>query len=97
MSFCLSRSLTNRNGKASHSAWCNYDDLNEYFWSLDCFSLGWPIGDDGDFFKSTSDLTQLDKTSLLAEVITHLKELKTNAAQASEGLIIPKDNDEIKS
>ena len=20
------------NGKAPHSAWCNYDDLNEYFW-----------------------------------------------------------------
>ncbi|KAL5053268.1 hypothetical protein RYX36_033950 [Vicia faba] len=47
-----------RNGKASHSAWCNYDDLNEYFWSLDCFSLGWPMRDDGDFFKSSSELTQ---------------------------------------
>lgn len=21
-----------RNGRASHTAWCNYDDLNEYFW-----------------------------------------------------------------
>ncbi|XP_058731060.1 callose synthase 5-like [Vicia villosa] len=40
------------NGKASHSAWCNYDDLNEYFWTLDCFSLGWPMRDDGDFFIS---------------------------------------------
>ncbi|CAI8592541.1 unnamed protein product [Vicia faba] len=39
---------------------------------------------------------KLDKASLLAEVITHLKELKTNAAQASEGLMIPKDNDEIR-
>ena len=29
-------------------------------------------------------------------MITHLKELKTNAAQASEGLIIPKDSDEIR-
>ncbi|RHN43111.1 putative 1,3-beta-glucan synthase [Medicago truncatula] len=51
-------SKKSRNGKASHSAWSNYDDLNEYFWSLDCFSLGWPMRDDGDFFKSTSDLTQ---------------------------------------
>ncbi|XP_049933320.1 callose synthase 5-like [Nymphaea colorata] len=42
-----------RNGKAPHSAWCNYDDLNEYFWCADCFSLGWPMRDDGDFFKST--------------------------------------------
>ncbi|CAL9211837.1 unnamed protein product [Musa hybrid cultivar] len=40
------------NGKAPHSAWCNYDDLNEYFWSADCFSLGWPMKDDGNFFKS---------------------------------------------
>ncbi|KAG0482011.1 hypothetical protein HPP92_010095 [Vanilla planifolia] len=40
------------NGKASHSAWCNYDDLNEFFWSSDCFSLGWPMRDDGELFKS---------------------------------------------
>ncbi|XP_022947858.1 callose synthase 5 [Cucurbita moschata] len=46
------------NGKAPHSAWCNYDDLNEYFWSPDCFSLGWPMRDDGEFFKSTRDLAQ---------------------------------------
>ncbi|CAN0852268.1 Callose synthase 5 [Linum grandiflorum] len=32
---------------------CSYDDLNEYFWSSDCFSLGWPMRDDGAFFKST--------------------------------------------
>ena len=23
-----------KKGKAPHSAWCNYDDLNEYFWSV---------------------------------------------------------------
>ncbi|XVF14888.1 hypothetical protein REPUB_Repub09cG0099600 [Reevesia pubescens] len=45
-----------KNGKASHSLWCNYDDLNEYFWSHDCFALGWPMRDDGDFFKSTSNM-----------------------------------------
>ncbi|KAF7834153.1 callose synthase 5 [Senna tora] len=44
-----------RNGKAPHSSWCNYDDLNEYFWSSDCFSLGWPMRDDGEFFKSARD------------------------------------------
>nr|KYP67853.1 Callose synthase 5 [Cajanus cajan] len=48
-----------RHGKAPHSAWCNYDDLNEYFWSSECFSLGWPMRDDGEFFKSTSDLKKL--------------------------------------
>ncbi|KAK7247578.1 hypothetical protein RIF29_42463 [Crotalaria pallida] len=47
-----------RNGMAPHSAWCNYDDLNEYFWSPDCFSLGWPMRDDGEFFKSTSEMAQ---------------------------------------
>ncbi|XP_075501475.1 callose synthase 5-like isoform X1 [Primulina tabacum] len=47
-----------KNGKAPHSAWCNYDDLNEYFWSSDCFSLGWPMRDDGEFFKSIREMPQ---------------------------------------
>nr|DAD30693.1 TPA_asm: hypothetical protein HUJ06_009544 [Nelumbo nucifera] len=33
----------NNNGKAAHSAWRNYDDFNEYFWSPTCFDLGWPL------------------------------------------------------
>ncbi|KAJ3679540.1 hypothetical protein LUZ60_017551 [Juncus effusus] len=41
-----------KNGKAPHAYWCNYDDLNEYFWSPDCFSLGWPMNDKTEFFKS---------------------------------------------
>ncbi|KAK4359850.1 hypothetical protein RND71_022079 [Anisodus tanguticus] len=47
-----------KSGKAPYSNWCNYDDLNEFFWSQDCFSLGWPMRDDGEFFKSTRDTTQ---------------------------------------
>ncbi|XAR73156.1 1,3-beta-glucan synthase [Bertholletia excelsa] len=47
-----------KNGKAPHVDWCNYDDLNEYFWCTDCFSLGWPMRDDDYFFKSTRDTTQ---------------------------------------
>ncbi|KAG4968843.1 hypothetical protein JHK87_034494 [Glycine soja] len=39
---------------------------------------------------------KLDKATLLGEVIRHLKDLKTNTAQASEGLMIPKDSDEIR-
>ncbi|KAK6150749.1 hypothetical protein DH2020_015681 [Rehmannia glutinosa] len=54
----LQESKKGKNGKASHSAWCNYDDLNEYFWSSDCFLLGWPMRDDGEFFKSTRNVTQ---------------------------------------
>ncbi|KAM7275814.1 hypothetical protein ACFE04_017680 [Oxalis oulophora] len=55
--------MKSQNGKAAHKSWCNYDDLNEYFWSSDCFSLGWPMRDDGDFFKSTRDVTQGKKPS----------------------------------
>lgn len=40
-------------------------------------------------------MTQMDKASLLGEVVRHLKELKRNETQACEGLMIPKDNDEI--
>ncbi|URD74284.1 callose synthase [Musa troglodytarum] len=36
--------------KSKHSQWRNYDDLNEYFWSVDCFRLGWPMRADSDFF-----------------------------------------------
>ncbi|GAA0150001.1 hypothetical protein LIER_09035 [Lithospermum erythrorhizon] len=47
----------NKNGKASHSAWRNYDDLNEYFWSKKCFKLGWPMDKKADFFVH-SDIIQ---------------------------------------
>ncbi|KAI8540658.1 hypothetical protein RHMOL_Rhmol08G0003600 [Rhododendron molle] len=47
-----------KGGKAAHANWCNYDDLNEYFWSTDCFSLGWPMRDDGEFFKSTHGMNK---------------------------------------
>ena len=40
----------NERGKSKHSQWRNYDDLNEYFWSVDCFRLGWPMRADADFF-----------------------------------------------
>lgn len=31
-------------GKVPHSAWRNYDDMNEYFWSKHCFTqLSWPL------------------------------------------------------
>lgn len=32
MVFALQEAKKSRNGKAPHSSWCNYDDLNEYFW-----------------------------------------------------------------
>nr|XP_043619337.1 callose synthase 3-like isoform X2 [Erigeron canadensis] len=39
-----------KGGKSKHSQWRNYDDINEYFWSDDCFRLGWPMRDDRYFF-----------------------------------------------
>ncbi|KAM3746808.1 hypothetical protein ACB098_06G229100 [Castanea mollissima] len=49
---------SNKGGKASHSGWRNYDDLNEYFWSDRCFSrLKWPMNPKADFFGH-SDVIQ---------------------------------------
>lgn len=40
-------------GKAPHSSWRNYDDINEYFWSSRCFEeLGWPLKMGSNFFQS---------------------------------------------
>ncbi|KAK8506312.1 hypothetical protein V6N13_016471 [Hibiscus sabdariffa] len=43
----------NDNGRAPHSAWRNYDDFNEYFWSLHCFELSWPWRKTSFFQKPT--------------------------------------------
>ncbi|XP_021735292.1 callose synthase 7-like [Chenopodium quinoa] len=45
----------NKGGTASHSAWRNYDDLNEYFWSKKCFKLGWPMDRTADFFPKEKE------------------------------------------
>ncbi|GLU17718.1 hypothetical protein SLE2022_340740 [Rubroshorea leprosula] len=44
----------NKNGTADYSRWRNYDDLNEYFWSPDCFEIGWPMRLEHDFFCTQS-------------------------------------------
>ncbi|KAL4576869.1 hypothetical protein LXL04_012969 [Taraxacum kok-saghyz] len=49
-------------GKSKHSQWRNYDDLNEYFWSVDCFRLGWPMRADSDFFCGPLKSNECDKT-----------------------------------
>nr|GEW97383.1 callose synthase 9 [Tanacetum cinerariifolium] len=54
----------NRNGKAPHSAWRNYDDFNEYFWSRSCLKLGWPLDKNSSFLlKPPRRSTNLLKTS----------------------------------
>ncbi|KAK6925714.1 1,3-beta-glucan synthase subunit FKS1-like, domain-1 [Dillenia turbinata] len=40
----------NNNGRAPHSSWRNYDDFNEFFWSLHCFDLRWPWHKNSPFF-----------------------------------------------
>ncbi|KAI9122431.1 hypothetical protein K1719_006271 [Acacia pycnantha] len=47
----LKEAKRNNKGKASHTKWRNYDDLNEYFWSDKCFKLGWPMDPKADFFR----------------------------------------------
>ncbi|KNA20626.1 hypothetical protein SOVF_050660 [Spinacia oleracea] len=49
----------NKGGTASHSAWRNYDDLNEYFWSKKCFKLGWPMDRNADFFVHADETRPL--------------------------------------
>ncbi|KAI4386274.1 hypothetical protein MLD38_004220 [Melastoma candidum] len=51
-----------KHGRSKHSQWRNYDDLNEYFWSVDCFRLGWPMRADADFFSRRSDPHPFEKT-----------------------------------
>ena len=38
----------------------------------------------------------MDKATLLSEVISQVKELKKNATEASQGLLIPVDDDEVQ-
>ncbi|KAI7992525.1 Callose synthase 3 [Camellia lanceoleosa] len=50
-----------RKGISKHSQWRNYDDLNEYFWSADCFRLGWPMRADADFFCLPTEQHRFEK------------------------------------
>ncbi|XP_071742629.1 callose synthase 2-like [Rutidosis leptorrhynchoides] len=49
-----------KGGKTKHSTWRNYDDLNEYFWSVDCFRIGWPMRADADFFHVPDEVRDND-------------------------------------
>ncbi|CAI8601679.1 unnamed protein product [Vicia faba] len=50
-----------KRGRSKHSQWRNYDDINEYFWSADCFRLGWPMRADADFFCLPVEQPYFDK------------------------------------
>ncbi|KAL7158225.1 hypothetical protein ABFS83_02G128600 [Erythranthe nasuta] len=51
-----------KGGKSKHSEWRNYDDLNEYFWSVNCFKLGWPMRDEAEFFCLPVEEIRADRT-----------------------------------
>ncbi|KAK7327885.1 hypothetical protein VNO77_21978 [Canavalia gladiata] len=59
---------SSRNGKAPHSAWRNYDDINEYFWSRRCLRrLGWPLRFDCNFFGTTPKEKRVGKTGFVEQ------------------------------
>lgn len=57
-----------KGGISKHSLWRNYDDLNEYFWSVNCFRLGWPMRDDADFFCHPIEQIHADRRGEIASV-----------------------------
>ncbi|URD86787.1 callose synthase [Musa troglodytarum] len=56
---------SNNNGKAAHSAWRNYDDFNEYFWSPSCFELKWPLKDESSFLRKPKKWKRTGKTGFV--------------------------------
>ncbi|KAD3069276.1 hypothetical protein R6Q59_016683 [Mikania micrantha] len=58
-----------RNGTAPHSAWRNYDDINEFFWSRKCFKkLKWPLDRSSNFFTDDPKTTnRVGKTGFVEQ------------------------------
>ncbi|KAL8138257.1 hypothetical protein V2J09_004258 [Rumex salicifolius] len=52
------------NGTKPHSAWRNYDDINEYFWRRSCLStLKWPLNRSCNFFLDPDSSNRSTSTS----------------------------------
>ncbi|XP_039159176.1 callose synthase 3 [Eucalyptus grandis] len=51
-----------KRGRSKHSQWRNYDDLNEYFWSAECFRLGWPMRTNAGFFHLPAERQPFEKS-----------------------------------
>lgn len=57
-----------KNGTAPHSAWRNYDDINEYFWSKRCFQkLKWPMDMGSTFFVTSGKGKHVGKTGFVEQ------------------------------
>ncbi|VVB02402.1 unnamed protein product [Arabis nemorensis] len=57
--------VRNNNGKAAHSAWRNYDDFNEYFWTPACFELSWPMKTEARFLSKPKGRKRTGKSSFV--------------------------------
>ncbi|KAK8529605.1 hypothetical protein V6N13_102510 [Hibiscus sabdariffa] len=59
---------SSKKGTAPHTAWRNYDDLNEYFWSKGCFQkLKWPIDVGSNFFVTSNKSKHIGKTGFVEQ------------------------------
>lgn len=59
---------SSRNGSKPHSAWRNYDDINEFFWSRRCFrKLKWPIDFSCNFFADVEKIRRVGKTGFVEQ------------------------------
>ncbi|XP_073007244.1 callose synthase 12-like isoform X2 [Typha latifolia] len=59
---------SSRNGTKPHSAWRNYDDINEYFWSRHVFErLRWPMDLSRNFFATPPDRNRVGKTGFVEQ------------------------------
>ncbi|KMZ76284.1 Callose synthase, family GT48 [Zostera marina] len=67
------RSKEERSNDSKHSHWRNYDDLNEYFWSVECFHLGWPMREDADFFCLPFDDLHRQRNEVIEDNEANLK------------------------
>ncbi|KAK1414361.1 hypothetical protein QVD17_30105 [Tagetes erecta] len=72
----------NQNGMTDHSTWRNYDDLNEFFWSPDCFQLGWPMDQNHDFFYVPSPDDPKSKKTKDADKLKTDKRKENNDEEA---------------
>ncbi|PPD93375.1 hypothetical protein GOBAR_DD09687 [Gossypium barbadense] len=52
----LKEARKNKEGRASHSTWSNYDDLNEFFWSENCFMLRWRREGEKYYFQHLDEI-----------------------------------------
>ncbi|CAN0924654.1 Callose synthase 11 [Linum grandiflorum] len=59
---------SSKNATKPHSAWRNYDDLNEFFWSRRCFKkLRWPINLASNFFDTVDKAHRVGKTGFVEQ------------------------------